>query len=98
MHPREVEEALEEHPEIAAASVFGVEDAEWGQAVAVAMVASEEPADEDLVSFLSGRLAAYQRPRRIAYVAELPRLPSGKLDRRRAAAITGPRLRRLAKA
>lgn len=94
VHPREVEEALEEHPAIAAACVFGVEDAEWGQAVAAALVSAAPPEGAELRRHLGRRLAGYQRPRRIAYLAELPRTASGKVDRRRAAAAAGPRLRR----
>jgi O-succinylbenzoic acid--CoA ligase len=90
----EVERALEEHPAIAAACVFGVEDEEWGRTVAAAVVASSEaPSDAELERHLRARLAGFKLPRRIAYLPELVRLPSGKVDRERTAERALPGLR-----
>ncbi len=95
VHPLEVEQALEEHPAILAACVFGVDDPEWGQVVAAALVAARRLGDRELRSFLAARLAPHQRPRRVARLDELPRTALGKPDRARAARLAGPRLRRL---
>lgn len=84
--PGEVEQALLEHPGIAEAAVFAVADDEWGEAVAAALVAvREEVPAEELRRHLGTRLARYKVPRWIAYLPELPRLPSGKVDRKEAA-------------
>ncbi len=92
--PGEVERVLEEHPGIAAAAVFGVEDEEWGEAVAAALVASgEEVSAEELRRHLDARLARYKVPRWMAYVPELSRLPSGKVDRKGTAGRVRGRLR-----
>ncbi|MEM7584094.1 MAG: class I adenylate-forming enzyme family protein [Acidobacteriota bacterium] len=95
VHPREVEEALVEHPAIEAACVFGVADPRWGEAVAAAVIASQPVDDIELVDFLRPRLAGFQRPRRIAWVETLVHLPSGKPDRRTTARQVSERLRQL---
>ena len=61
----------------------------------VEAVMSARRPDAELSRHLAGRLAGYRKPRRIAYLEALPRTASGKIDRRRAAAEAGPRLRRL---
>ncbi len=95
VHPVEVEAVLEDHPGITAACVFGVDDADWGQAVAAAVVAGSPPEDGELLRHLRGRLASHQVPRRIAYVERLPKTDMGKVDRRGCARLAGPRLRLL---
>lgn len=88
VYPAEVEQALLACPGIAAALVFGVPDATWGARVAAAVVgATAGPIDEAaLQRALGERLAPFKRPRLLCQVAALPELPSGKPDRRRAAA------------
>ncbi|CAB4940301.1 unannotated protein [freshwater metagenome] len=83
--PGEVEEALEAHPLVAEAAVFGRPDSQWGEAV-VAVVVARDPDGAELTSELLGawcraRLAPHQRPKEIRIVAALPRTPSGKLLR-----------------
>jgi len=95
VHAEEVERVLEEHPAIDAACVFGVADDEWGEVVAAALAAREPPSDGELERHLRERLAPFKVPRRIAYLPELARLPSGKVDRREAAGQARPGLRRL---
>ncbi len=93
VHPREVEEVLLSHPAIVEACVFGVPDEEWGQAVAAALVAVVPPADSHLASHLDSGLAGYRRPKQIAFLSELPRGATGKVDRRQTARLAKPRLR-----
>lgn len=75
------------HPAVADVVVIGLPDAEMGQQVAVVIQLRDgvPPAPglrEDLLAHMSGRLARFKMPRTIEFVAELPRLPSGKLLRR----------------
>lgn len=95
VHPAEVEAVLEAHPAIAAACVFGVTDAVWGQGIAAALVGISPLSDGELSSFLAERLAGFKRPRRIAWLSELPQTATGKLDRRRVAELAEPLLRGL---
>lgn len=79
-----VERALTALPGVAEACVFGVEDPVWGQAVAAVIVATDpaSPPDEsvlrDAVRTEVGRTAV---PKRFRFVAQLPLLGPGKIDR-----------------
>lgn len=81
VYPREIELALEEHPDIAAAAVVSVKDPDYFE-VGIAFVAARAPAADDaLRSFLQSRLANYKIPKLIAQTAALPMLPIGKVDK-----------------
>jgi long-chain acyl-CoA synthetase len=80
--PRDVEEALLEHPAIATACVVGRPDAVYGEeVVAFVTLKAEAPVDE-LVEFARGRLGGYKYPREIHIVDALPVTPVGKPDRK----------------
>ncbi len=86
--PAVVEEALEAHPAIAQAVVFGLPDEKWGEQVCAAIVASEPLALSDVRSHLGGegprRLASFQHPRRLLVVDSIPRTAAtGQVDRHR---------------
>ena len=69
-------------PGIAAAGVFGVASATWGEEVAAVLVASSTPPrDSVLCEHFAARLAPHKRPRHVCYVSSLPHTPAGKLDR-----------------
>ena len=81
VYPREVENALFEHPAVADVAVIGVPDEKWGETVK-ALVVVREGADvtpDDLVEFCKGQLAGYKRPRSVEFIPELPRNASGKV-------------------
>jgi O-succinylbenzoic acid--CoA ligase len=82
--PAEVEAALEAHPAVAEAAVFGRADPEWGERVVAAVVLQPgASADaEDLRAHAAGRLAGFKVPKEIERRdAPLPRTASGKLRR-----------------
>ena len=84
VYPAEVERTLREHPAIAEAVVFGVRDPQWGEAVEAACetrAGVPTPAADALIEFVGSRIARYKRPRRIHFVAELPRTAAGAVDR-----------------
>lgn len=80
--PAEVEAVLHGHPAVADCAVFGVPDPADGEAVVAAVHAAGAVAPEELVALVGDRLASYKRPRRVVFVPEIPRLPSGKVLRR----------------
>ncbi len=84
VYPAEIERELERCPGIAAAAVFGLDDATWGQTVAMILVAEgpTPPGESDLARFIAARLAPYKHPRHFRFVSKLPQTPAGKLDRR----------------
>jgi acyl-CoA synthetase (AMP-forming)/AMP-acid ligase II len=81
VYPREVENALFEHPSVADVAVIGVPDERWGESVKAIVVLREgkEASASDLVEFCKGRLAGYKRPRSVDFVDALPRNASGKV-------------------
>ncbi len=91
--PDEIEAALRDVPGIADALVFGLDDPRWGQIVAAALVpAGTPPADHALAAAIAVRLGPARRPRRIAWLDEMPRTGPAKPDRREAARLAGARL------
>jgi acyl-CoA synthetase (AMP-forming)/AMP-acid ligase II len=85
IYPREVEDVLIQHPAVKEAIVFGVPDAEWGENVVAAVVAREDYADldaETLIAFCRDHLASFKKPKRIEFLAELPKNAYGKVLRR----------------
>jgi 2-aminobenzoate-CoA ligase len=84
----EVEEALLGHPDVAEVAVVGAPDAGRGTVVAAFVVLrAGVPGDErkvaELQDFAKARIAPYKYPRRVQFVAELPKTISGKTQRYR---------------
>ena len=81
--PREVDDILLEHPAVAQAVTFAVPHGKLGETVGVAIVLREamELSENDLRAFVSGRLAAFKVPERIVFLPEIPKGPTGKVQR-----------------
>lgn len=78
VYPKEVEDALAEHPGIVESAVFGVPDALAGERV-IAVVTAQPSIDPHAVrAFAAQRLPDYMVPRQIAIWPQLPRTASGK--------------------
>ena len=81
--PREVDEVLMDHPAVAQAVAFALPHDKLGEEVAAAVVLSEGEAAEEaeLRDFVADRLAAFKVPRRVVLLDEIPKGPTGKLQR-----------------
>ncbi len=78
----EVEHCITEHPAVEEAAVFMLPDAEFGESVAMVVYTREEVSEEDLLAFMSERLAAYKLPQRIWFADKpLQRSATGKLQK-----------------
>ena len=80
--PRDVEEALLEHPAITSACVVGRPDEVHGEEVVAFVTVAEEVPPDELVAFGRQRLGGYKYPREIHVLDALPLTPIGKLDRK----------------
>jgi fatty-acyl-CoA synthase len=89
VYPAEVEAALADCAGLAEVVVVGVPDARWGEVGRAYAVAAPGRVltEETLVAHARGRLAGYKVPRSVVILSELPRLGSGKVDRRALAAL-----------
>ncbi len=83
VYPAEVEREIAAHPAIAEVVVFGVPDAQWGEAIKAVCVCKPEPAvtAQEIVDFVGGRIARYKRPKYVEFVGALPKTATGAIDR-----------------
>jgi long-chain acyl-CoA synthetase len=84
VYPREVEEVLYQHPAVQEAAVVGVPDDKMGEEVGAAVVLKpgEDVSADELRDYIKDEVANYKYPRRIWFVDELPKGPTGKILKR----------------
>jgi long-chain acyl-CoA synthetase len=84
VYPREVEEVLYEHPAIQEAAVVGVPDDALGEEVGAAVVLKEGGSldAQEVKTYVKEQVAAYKYPRKVWFVDELPKGPTGKILKR----------------
>lgn len=83
IYPREIEECLFSHPDVAEAAVFGVPDDYWGEEI-IAWVRLHGQAGvtaEELKSYCGQNLAHFKVPKWIRFVDEFPMTVTGKLQK-----------------
>jgi long-chain acyl-CoA synthetase len=83
--PREIDEALLKHPAVLEAAAFAVPDALYGQDIEAAVVLKpgQTVSEAELRAFCEQPLGRFKTPRAIKILAELPKGPSGKVQRLR---------------
>ena len=81
--PREVDEALLAHPDVAQAVAFAVPHPKLGEDLAAAVVAADgtSPTPDELRRFVAERVAAFKVPRKVLIIDAIPKGPTGKLQR-----------------
>lgn len=82
--PREVEDVLSSHPDVAMAAVIGVPHEKWGEAVAALIVArpGTRPAAEALMQLVKDRKGGTHAPKQVEFVDSLPLTAVGKVDKK----------------
>lgn len=80
--PLEVDAALLAHPAVAEAATFGAPDVKYGEEVHAAVVLRAEATMEQLLTHCRDRLADFKVPKLLHLVPELPKGPTGKVQRR----------------
>jgi acyl-CoA synthetase (AMP-forming)/AMP-acid ligase II len=97
--PYEVEDVLLGHPAVAEAAAYPVPDEKYGEQVGVVVVLREGTegsgaaggvsgaTPRELIAYCADRLAAFKRPARVTILPEIPKGPTGKIQRRNLAGL-----------
>jgi long-chain acyl-CoA synthetase len=82
--PRELDEALYQHPAVGECAVYGAPDPVKGEVplAAIVLAAGATATPDELERFCRERLAAYKIPRTFDLVQALPKNPTGKILKR----------------
>jgi acyl-CoA synthetase (AMP-forming)/AMP-acid ligase II len=83
IYPREVEIVLENHAEVVDCTVFGIPDDTWGEALCALIVLGKGSglAEADLRTHCTEHLARFKQPKIIRFVDDIPKTPSGKVQK-----------------
>ena len=83
IYPAEVEQVIQDLPQVAAVCVIGIPDETWGEAVkaVVELIPGESLSEEQVRSAVAGRIASFKKPRYVAFVDKIPRTNEGDVDR-----------------
>ena len=81
---KEIESVLYTHPAVLEAAVIATPDDHWGEIVTACVVLREgrQAGAEEIIEYCSASLAGYKKPRKVYFLDELPKNPSGKILKR----------------
>jgi len=82
--PREVEDVLAAHADVAVVAVIGVPDEKWGEAVTAVIVPKPgcQPREQELIDLVKQRKGSTHAPKQVKFVSELPMTGVGKVDKK----------------
>jgi long-chain acyl-CoA synthetase len=88
IYPQEAENLLASHPKVADVAVIGVPNAEYGEEVKAVVIAApgsttDQVLERELIDYCRNRLAHLKCPKSIDFVSDLPREPTGKLQKKK---------------
>jgi fatty-acyl-CoA synthase len=89
VYPSEVERVIAQMSEVAECCVVAVPHPRWGQAVAAVVVrrGGAKLEEADVIEYVRVRLASFKKPTAVAFVDEIPKSVSGKIQRREVAGL-----------
>jgi long-chain acyl-CoA synthetase len=81
--PREIDEAVLKHPAVLDAAAVGIPDSNYGQEIMVCIILKPETkcSEDEMRSFCLEHLGKFRTPKIIRFMEDLPRGPSGKVQR-----------------
>ena len=83
VYPAEIENVILSHPKVRDVAVIGQPSPKWGESPAAVVVRSDESlTEEEVLEHCNGRLARFKLPKRVYFVDEIARNPSGKILKR----------------
>jgi acyl-CoA synthetase (AMP-forming)/AMP-acid ligase II len=83
IYSREVEEAVIQHDAVSECAVIGIADEKWGEAVCaiVLLKPGRKATADELIKHTVTQIASYKKPKKIIFVDDIPKLPSGKVNK-----------------
>ncbi|MGM0556461.1 MAG: class I adenylate-forming enzyme family protein [Myxococcota bacterium] len=81
IYPVEIEDVLVQHESVQDAAVIGVADREWGERLVAILVGSDDLDLDEIEAFARGHLSSHKVPRQWDVLDELPRNPTGKIQK-----------------
>jgi malonyl-CoA/methylmalonyl-CoA synthetase len=83
VYPKEVEEKIDALPGVVESAVIGVPDPDLGEAVVAVIAAAQDraPTESDVIAALKAEIASFKVPKRVHFVADLPRNAMGKVQK-----------------
>ena len=83
VYPKEIEERIDALAGVVESAVIGVPDADFGEAVAAVIVARSDHGltESGVIAALKGEIANFKVPKRVHFVAQLPRNAMGKVQK-----------------
>jgi malonyl-CoA/methylmalonyl-CoA synthetase len=83
VYPKEVEEKIDALPGVVESAVIGVPDPDLGEAVVAVIAAAQDRAltESDVIAALKAEIASFKVPKRVHFVADLPRNAMGKVQK-----------------
>lgn len=81
VYPVEVESAILEVPQVTGVCVFGVPDAQWGEAIKAVVETRAELSAAQIIDHVAARIARFKKPKHVAFTEALPRTAEGAIDR-----------------
>ncbi len=79
----ELENEVMAHPKVAEAAVIGVSHPKWGEAAVACVVRADDSLTEDeVISFLEGKVAKWQLPKGVVWIEEVPKTSVGKFSKK----------------
>ena len=83
VYPAEVEKVLLQHPCIEEATVIGIPDSQWGEAIKAVCVLKkgESLTEAEVIEFVAGRIARFKKPKYVMFVSNLPKTEDGLINR-----------------
>jgi acyl-CoA synthetase (AMP-forming)/AMP-acid ligase II len=81
--PREIDDVLYTHPAVIEAAAIGIDDVHYGQEVVACVVLAEgkQASEVDIINFCQSKLGKVKTPKQIHFFHDLPKGPSGKVQR-----------------
>ena len=83
IYPKEIEDIISSHPGVQEVAVFGIPDEIYGESVCAVVVKTKgyQLDQEEIINFCASKISGYKKPKRIEFMDELPKNPSGKVTK-----------------